>query len=135
MSDLVGIICLVSVGDTAESIDRLVTALETLAREPKQARQRNSALLRSSVAAISPGPQALTPREAHFAAAVTVPLTDAAGRIAGELVVPYPPGIPALTPGEVITAEKVRYLRLVAEAGMHVCGAADPRLGTIRTVA
>jgi arginine/lysine/ornithine decarboxylase len=135
MSDLVGIVCLVSVGDTAQSIDRLVSALQTLARERRPVASRTEGLLRSSIAAGSPGPQAMSPREAHFARTTAVTLTGAAGKVAAELVVPYPPGIPALTPGEVITAEKVAYLRQVARAGMHVCGAADPSLATIRAVA
>ena len=139
MSDLVGIVCLVSVGDTPESIGRLVAALAALAREPRPGAPPPGApprmALRSSAAAVACGPQALSPREAHFAPLRPVALAEATGRVAAELVVPYPPGIPALTPGEVITAEKVDYLSLVARAGMHVCGAADPSLATVRTVA
>ncbi len=135
MSDLVGIVCLISVGDTAESIDRLVNALAALERTPLRETDRFDNLLRSSAAAVATGPQAMSPREAHFAPAHAVPLATATGRVAVELVVPYPPGIPALVPGEVITAEKVSHLRMMAQAGMHICGPADPELATIRVVA
>jgi arginine/lysine/ornithine decarboxylase len=39
-----------------------------------------------------------------------VPLTAAAGRIVAEMVIPYPPGIPLLVPGEIITAEMTELL-------------------------
>jgi arginine/lysine/ornithine decarboxylase len=135
MSDLVGIICLITVGDTPESIERLVTALSVLERSGLRDHLEADGALRSAVAAVAPGPQALTPRDAHFASSIATPLRQATGMIAAELVVPYPPGIPALTPGEVITGEKVDYLRQVAAAGMYICGAADPALVAVRTVA
>jgi len=134
MSDLVGIVCLISIGDTRESIDRLINALTALERTPLPRTGRIDSLLRSSAAAVATGPQALSPRDAHFAPAQALSLAAAAGRIAAELVVPYPPGIPALIPGEVITSDKVAYLRMVTEAGMHICGTADPELATIRVV-
>jgi arginine/lysine/ornithine decarboxylase len=134
MSDLVGIVCLVTVGDTPRSIDRLVTALARIAREPRRASRPIDGLLRSSAGAVAAGPQRLTPREAYFAPARSSPLAAAIGKVAAELIVPYPPGIPVLTPGEVITGEKVDYLRLAAAAGIHICGAADRELGSVRVV-
>ena len=90
---------------------------------------------RSSGAAIAPGVQAMTPRDAFFAAARAVPLAAAVGEVAAELVTPYPPGIPVLAPGEVITADKLAYLANGSAHGMYVCGPADPSLTTIRVVA
>jgi lysine decarboxylase len=135
MSDLVGIVCLVTIGDTSESIDHLVSALSAVARGAIDNACRHSALMRSSVAAVTPGTLALSPREAHFAATNRISLTEATGRVAAELVVPYPPGIPVVTPGEVISEAKAVYLRLAIDAGIHICGAADPELATIRVVA
>jgi lysine decarboxylase len=43
----------------------------------------------------------MLPRDAFFAPAETVPFKEAMGRISAELVTPYPPGIPAVAPGEV----------------------------------
>jgi len=77
----------------------------------------------------------MTPRDAFFAAARTVPLAAAAGQVAAELVTPYPPGIPVLVPGEVATADKLAYLEAGRAHGMYVCGPADPSLATLRVVA
>jgi arginine/lysine/ornithine decarboxylase len=140
MSDLVGIECLVTVGDTPASIDRLVEAFEDMASERPangQAKDRAElgAALRSSGTIISPGEQAMSPRDAFFAPKRAVPLAEAVGNVAAELVIPYPPGIPVLAPGDVISAEKIKYLRFGAALGMYVSGPADSTLGTIRVVA
>jgi arginine decarboxylase len=64
-----------------------------------------------------------------------VPLAQASGRIAAEMVSPYPPGVPVLAPGERISAESLDYLRSGVAAGMLIPDAADPELSTIRVVA
>jgi arginine/lysine/ornithine decarboxylase len=132
MSDAAGIICLVTIGDTAESIGRLVQAVASLSQEPHPARRVECP--RVAGEAIAPGQQALTPREAYFARTRAVPLREAAGQIAAEAVIPNPPGIPILTPGEVIVEAKLSSLREGLAAGMHVRGAADPTLRTVRVV-
>jgi arginine/lysine/ornithine decarboxylase len=133
MSDQLGMVCLVTPGDYHAGIDRLVTAVSALASEGRPALAA-PASLRSAAAALDPGVQALTPREAFFASARSVPLREAIGEVAAESVTPYPPGIPVLTPGEVVTAEKVEYLRAALTAGVHLRGPADAMLATVRVV-
>jgi len=67
-------------------------------------------------------------------AAASVPLAGAVGEVAAEPVIPYPPGVPVLLPGEVVSAEKVAYLRLAAVHGVHIQGPTDPTLTTLRVV-
>jgi arginine/lysine/ornithine decarboxylase len=140
MSDLVGIVCLITIGDDQRSIDRLVGAITTLAAERGAKGSWDAgaaaarAWFRSSGGAIAPGRQVLTPREAFFAPARPVSLLSATGEVAAESVVPYPPGIPVLVPGEVIAAEKVAHLCHALAHGMHVCGAADSTLETVQVV-
>lgn len=50
--------------------------------------------------------QVLTPRNAWFADKINIPLVEAAGQVAGQFVLIYPPGIPVICPGEEITADK-----------------------------
>jgi arginine/lysine/ornithine decarboxylase len=134
MSDLVGVVCLVTIGDTQRGIDRLVAAFAQMAAEREETAVETGAALRSSGSVLASGRQALTPREAFFAPNHPLPLADAIGQIAAELVIPYPPGIPVLAPGEVISAEKLDYLRHGAAHGMYLSGPADPTLATIRVV-
>jgi arginine/lysine/ornithine decarboxylase len=77
----------------------------------------------------------LLPRDAFFGPHEDIPTGDAVGRVAAEQITPYPPGIPALVPGERITAGIVDYLRSGLAAGMVLPDPADPNLATIRVTA
>jgi lysine decarboxylase len=82
------------------------------------------------------GPEtAVTPREAFLGPGETVPVDDAVGRISCESIAGYPPGVPALLPGERVTAEVVAYLRELTSAGARLHGAADPTFATLRVLA
>jgi len=77
----------------------------------------------------------VTPRDSWFAAKKQVRLEEAENAVCGELVVPYPPGIPLLCPGELITAPMIRLLLRLREQGIYWQGLADPALSTIRVLA
>lgn len=61
-----------------------------------------------------------------------IALEQAAGRLSGEWVIPYPPGIPVLYPGETITADTVDRLVRWRKEGARIQGAADPELKTLQ---
>ncbi len=83
----------------------------------------------------SAGPEtAVTPREAFLGAGETVPVDNAIGRISCESIAGYPPGVPALLPGELVTAEVVAYLRELTGAGARLHGASDPSFATLRVL-
>ncbi|BBX67301.1 aminotransferase class I/II-fold pyridoxal phosphate-dependent enzyme [Mycolicibacterium psychrotolerans] len=77
----------------------------------------------------------MLPREAFFGATEMVPADRAAGRIAAEQITPYPPGIPAVVPGERLNDTVIDYLRSGVEAGMNTPDPADPSLAEFRVVA
>lgn len=62
------------------------------------------------------------------------PATAAAGRVAAEIISPYPPGIPAIAAGELITTDLLEALRDEARAGSRMAGASDPTLETVLVV-
>jgi arginine/lysine/ornithine decarboxylase len=76
--------------------------------------------------------QVMRPRDAFFAE--TQQVKDPVGRIAAEMVSPYPPGVPAILPGERFNAAVVDYLRAGKAAGMTIPDASDPDLNTFRVV-
>jgi arginine decarboxylase len=116
--------------DDQQQADRLVAALGDLTRTS----------LPAPKSVVLPEPreleleQVMSPREAFFAEQETVPAEEAVGRIGAEQLTPYPPGIPAVLPGERITEGVVDYLRSGIEATMVVPDAADPSVKTIRVV-
>jgi arginine decarboxylase len=77
---------------------------------------------------------ALPPRDAFFAPNETVVADAAIGRTSAELVAPYPPGIPVLAPGEVVTAGALAALRAAQAEGSRIAYAADPTLATLQVV-
>jgi arginine/lysine/ornithine decarboxylase len=88
----------------------------------------------SSGRVLAPRPQVRTPREAYFARRESIGLVESVGRIAAELVTPYPPGIPVLVPGEVIDGDQVAYLASAVDAGVHMHGAADSSLAQVQVL-
>ena len=76
----------------------------------------------------------LSPRDAFFADNETVPASAAAGRVSAELIAPYPPGVPVLAPGELITAAAIESLREVKADGGRIAYAADPSLETFQVI-
>ncbi len=73
-----------------------------------------------------------SPRDAFFGRVEEVPASDASGRISAEQITPYPPGIPAVVPGERLNDAVIEYLRDGLKAGMNVPDAADTSLETFR---
>ncbi|GAA4907188.1 aminotransferase class I/II-fold pyridoxal phosphate-dependent enzyme [Streptomyces coeruleoprunus] len=76
--------------------------------------------------------QTCLPRDAYFDAVEDVPVGEAAGRVAAEMLTPYPPGIPVALPGERLTEPVLRYLTSGVAAGMNLPDAVDSRLRTVR---
>lgn len=76
--------------------------------------------------------QVTLPRDAFFGEVEQVPADEAVGRVCAEMLTPYPPGIPAALPGELLDRAVVDYLRTGADAGMLIPDAADSTIATIR---
>jgi lysine decarboxylase len=108
-------------GDVDETVKRIAVAgsSEALVRSP-------GALENEMV---------VPPREAFLGAAEVVGVDDAVGRVSCESIAGYPPGIPALLPGERITTETVAYLRELQTSGARLHGASDPSFATIHVLA
>jgi arginine/lysine/ornithine decarboxylase len=109
-----------------ESLQRLVEQADTLEKQPAVRLPEPRALQLE---------QAVLPRDAFFASAEHVPADRAVGRVAAETISPYPPGVPVVAPGEVITREVVDYLTSGVAAGMLIPDASDPTAETLRVTA
>lgn len=73
----------------------------------------------------------LSPRQAFSSARHRVKLGDSVGRLCGEVLAVYPPGIPCLLPGEMIDAEILDYLWYIKKSGSIIQGPDDPEINTI----
>jgi arginine decarboxylase len=117
----------------ADDEDQLAAFADTFAASVE--RHRGAPRHPVATAAWTVEPQTvLAPREAFFAANQTVPADAAVGRVSAELIAPYPPGVPVLAPGELITSEALNALREVHADGGRIAYAADPTLATLQVI-
>ena len=117
--DIGNVLAYISVGDRKRDIERLISALAEIKRRFGKS---GSELLTQEY--ISPV-VAETPRKAFYAPKRSLPLEEAAGHICSEFVMCYPPGIPILAPGELITPEIIEYIRYAKEKGCQMTGTED----------
>ncbi len=130
MSDLYNILCVFSFGDTKEKVDSLINALEEISRNQDYEAARSIQIINMPHIPES----VLTPREAFNSKAVSMPLVDSLGQISAEFLMAYPPGIPILCPGEIITKEIVTYVQELKNANLYVQGTEDPEVVNIKVV-
>ncbi len=108
---------LLTLGSTPAKLARLQDALHRIAEDVK--RSNRPALALASAPLIAGFTRQLyLPRDAYYCDGEVMALMDGEeqanaelfGRVAADSIVPYPPGIPALVPGQEITADVLRYL-------------------------
>lgn len=124
------IIPMITLADTPDRIISLVKRIIELVT-----RHRGEPRPIKVAAAFSIEPDVVTtPRDAFFAPYEVVPAADAVGRVSAELICPYPPGVPVLSPGERITADAMSALMDAVDAGIRIAFVADPSLKTFKVL-
>ena len=131
MSDLVGVVCLITIGDPRRHRSPRRTPSPpspgSITAGPMHRPRR-----RSSGAVVAASHWHDPARGIFLSPHAPLPLDAAGGEVSTELIIPYPPGIPVLAPGEIITTDKVDYLaRWRRPRHVHL-GPADPRWQTAR---
>lgn len=128
LGDMYNILAIVSLGDTKESLDALVEALEDIS---KRYRDKSKNVLKVSLK----NPEVvISPRDAFYSEKISFPIKDAIGRISGEGVMAYPPGIPIISPGEKITKDTIHYIELLKSQESMLTGTRDPYVNNIDVV-
>lgn len=114
--DISNILAYISIGDRLQDIERLVGALADIKRLYRQ--PKKNVFLAEYIA-----PQVVTtPQRAFYADKESLPIERTPGRVCGEFVMCYPPGIPILAPGEQITTKLIEYIRYAKEKGCSMQG-------------
>jgi len=131
LSDMYNILCIVTPGDTQESIDTLLAALRKMSEAHYKVREAKEMV----VVEIPEIPQlSLSPRDAFYGDTEVIPFRESAGRIIAESIYVYPPGIPILLPGEVISQENIDYITEHLKVGLPVKGPEDPSIEHIKVI-
>lgn len=126
--DMGNLLAYVSVGDRMKDIERLVAALSEIRRNY---RKQPKDMVESEY--ISPK-VILAPQEAFYAEKEALPIEQTEGRVSGEFVMCYPPGIPILAPGERVTQEILRYVRYAKKKGSSLTGPEDMEIRHLNVV-
>ena len=125
LADVHNVMAVISLGDTYEAVDKLIAALKEIS-----IKYRKDKIIKNTV--VLENPEVLIPpREAFYKKKTCVPLEESEGKISGEFFMVYPPGIPILTPGERITKELLRYIRILKEENAVFTDISDPEIKTI----
>ena len=118
--DIGNILAYLSIGDRAQEVERLVSALAEIRR---RFQTDGTGLLSQEYI----DPQVVTsPQDAFYADKCSLPLRETEGMVCSEFVMCYPPGIPILAPGERITAEILDYIEYAKAKGCNMTGPEDP---------
>lgn len=130
-ADLCNVYFLITFGNTNKDIKILQDALRTLSyRDPKDRNMggRQDITNPGELLGLYSGimkklPQkAMEPGEAFARTGEWMPLKRAAGRVVKKAVVPYPPGVPLLMPGEIVEDEHADLIENLVESGCTVQG-------------
>jgi arginine decarboxylase len=125
------IVFVVGLGDSVAALRRLAGDVDEVVK--RMSEPRATAPIVPPAAALS-NEVAVPPRDAFLGEAEQVAVDAAVGRISCESIASYPPGVPALLPGERISAETIAYLRELASSGARLHGASDPAFRTINVL-
>ncbi|WP_127579721.1 aminotransferase class I/II-fold pyridoxal phosphate-dependent enzyme [Paenibacillus koleovorans] len=130
LSDMYNILCLITPGDTRETVDTLLTALAELAKGYDPTNPPAEMNIETPVV-----PQlSLSPRDAFYGDTEVIDFKNSAGRIIAEFIYVYPPGIPILLPGEVIAQVHVDYIIDHVEVGLPVKGPEDRSIRQVKVI-
>jgi lysine decarboxylase len=133
LADFRNVLLFTSIGNTPKDIKKLVGSLEKIVKDYRDLflnqKKRRPVLFPAFVPK-----KASNPREALYRLTRKIPFKRSVGKICAEIVCPYPPGIPVLCPGEVVTQEIYDYLLKVLDSGCRVNGQADGKLQTIKVL-
>lgn len=127
MADSRSVIAVIGHADTKRSADRLIEAVKKISSEAVPAPE-----LPFRFPDIPP--MAETPRKAFFAPSRRIDFKDAVGMVSAEMIAPYPPGIPVIYPGEIITEDIHSFIAEAVENHQHIHGFSDKTMKTIKII-
>ena len=129
LSNYYGVLLICTIGNEEEDFIRLENSIEDLLINI----DKEKVLEDTKYPEVIPQ-KILNPREAFYSNKKTIKIKDSIGKISGEYIIPYPPGISLISPGEIITQEIITYIQEGVKNGMIVNGVKDINLEYIDVI-
>lgn len=126
--DIGNILAILSVGDRALALERLVSSLSEIKRlyMKDKTGMFDHEYINPEVV--------MKPQQAFYSDQRSLPIENSTGYLSGEFVMAYPPGIPILAPGERITEEIIDYIAYAKAKGCFLTGTEDMAINNIKVV-
>ena len=128
LGDLGNILAIIGVGDQKRDIERLISALMDI--QENYAKEDFGMITYEYISPIV----RVSPQRAFYAPQKKVKIAESIDEIAGESIMVYPPGIPILAPGELITQEAIDYILYAKERGSFLTGIEDTTIEYINVL-
>jgi arginine/lysine/ornithine decarboxylase len=128
LADVHNVMAVISLGDNIENVEALIAALKDISAKYKKDKVIKNTVVLETPEVVVP------PREAFYKQRSSMPIEESEGKISGEFFMVYPPGIPILTPGERITKEILKYIRILKEEKAVFTDNSDPEIKTIMVI-
>lgn len=126
MSDLYYALAMVSVMNTKEDLDKLYLALKDVSK----VYSKDSLKEEKNIKYIYPKKQ-MEIYEAFNEESKFVRLDEAVDELSADYIIPYPPGVPILAPGEVLSSDIMDYIKEVIEADIEILGIKENKISII----
>lgn len=130
LSNYYGVLLISTIGNTKDDFNSLETALRDIISTYKIKKIKLKEIDYPKEIPI----KIMNPREAFYRDKKLVNLKNSIGKISGEYIIPYPPGISLVSPGEIITQEIIAYIQQGVKSGMIICGIKDSTLEDIEII-
>ena len=125
LADMYNVLAITGIGEQKEYLSAFVNALRDIAAKGNRKENKKVDVVQFDPEIV------LQPRDAFYRSKKSVSLDQCAGEIAGEMVMVYPPGIPLVSMGEVITADIVEYVKQLKREKCTLQGTSDPCVNSI----
>jgi arginine/lysine/ornithine decarboxylase len=121
-------LAVISLGDTKENIDKLIVALKDIANKYKSNKPISNKIALHNPQVI------VSPRDAFYSHKISKKLNLCVGSVSAEFIMAYPPGIPIVTPGEMINQEIIDYIEFLKAQNSMLTGTQDPYVDYINVL-
>lgn len=130
LADFYNVLAVGSFGDTKDGMNKLIKALKEIS--DKYIGKNTSVPSFLDIPDIPT--KMLNPRDAFYSDKRSIPLSESVGKISAEFLLAYPPGIPILCPGELISEEIIKYVEDLKRANLYVQGTEDHSVNNINVL-
>lgn len=129
LSNYYGVLLISTIGNTKEDFDKLKHSLKEIDKVKKENELSKTIKYPTTLPR-----KLMSPRDAFYGKKINININESIGKICGEYIIPYPPGVSLISPGEEITKEAIDYVLNCKDLGMEVNGVKDNNLEYIQII-